>query len=132
MLTVCTDVGVKNLKTRGVYAVCRHPFLLFRMCSQMSLLFLISNNIARYGLFIFYLSLTLVRINRHERSLARRYKEEWSEYCRNTLKIIPLPLSPKRLVSFEFKFQPEKLTSVVKFWCYVTFILATVSCFRFI
>ncbi len=132
MLTVCTDVDSKSLKTRGVYALCRHPFLFFRFCSQASLLFLLNNNLLRFILFVFYFVLTLFRINRHELSLARRYKDEWKRYCDDTFKITPLPLNFKRLFQFNFKIQPFKIASIVKFWVYVTFVLTLVSCFRFI
>ncbi|MDK2952083.1 MAG: hypothetical protein PWQ77_1748 [Kosmotogales bacterium] len=79
----------KRVVKSGVYSQCRHPFY-FGFSSYILGLFLVNANILLIPIYLIYLFVILIKTYSEEKSLKKKFKEEYEEYAKSTPIFIPI------------------------------------------
>lgn len=77
-----------NLMTEGPYRICRNPMLLGVFIYYLGLVIFLHSWQA-VVIFVLYIAIMMVQVNREEKRLEEDFGEEYREYKKKTKKLIP-------------------------------------------
>jgi len=99
ILATVTTKYMGKIKITGIYAICRHPYLLAQIVSFIGLNIIVSN------IYFLFLSTVVIICNdflackKYDRILAHHYKDIWHIYAKHTNFIIPFTKRAKDVFS---------------------------------
>lgn len=83
----------KALVTKGPYALTRNPMYLGTLLIGLGIILLILRWYAAFIFLVVYLSIYIPQIKKEEKNLNGLFAKSFSEYCANTPRFFPKPLS---------------------------------------